>query len=659
MTASVSPNSAISPMTGWERADWLALADRMLAAGRRVASPRHALLAFAGEPGGYGADVDALEGFARTFMLAAFRIAGSPDTTGALAAWYAEGLDAGTDPASPERWLRPDEVDQAKVEAAALAIGLHLTRDVLWANLPSRVQDQIVAYLSRVIGGTYPPINWVWFRIVVEQFLASVGAPYSRSDIEEDLALADTFFREGGWIADGAARSFDHYTGWALHLYPVLWETMLSVDDPYRDRLPRYRAALDEFLVDAVALVGADGGPLIQGRSLTYRFAAAAPFWAGAFAGSTAVQPGMLRRAASGIVSHFADRGAPDADGTLSLGWHDAWRPIAQSYSGPGSPYWAAKGMLGIALPASHPVWTAVEAPLPVERGDFVRGIVAPGWIASGTRADGIVRVVNHGTDHGLPGLLGVDAPLYAKFGYSTATAPLLAGEAADLRPDQSVAVVANGVASNRSGFVTEAFETIECDDGSTVGLAVSTSVAHWVADHPDHPDHGTPWAGGVVRQGPLLTTGSLVRGAWEVRLVRVTRHDAQDVVGESIRLSGWPVSGESLDTDVAPGGAVAASGTLTSVVHAIAGCTEAGVQVDEEATFLGPRSATPWLSAPLPDGERWFVVAIGLAGTALGTAPSAAVEDDAAIVHVVWDDGARVSVTLPEVSRAPASPTP
>ncbi|WP_448003494.1 DUF2264 domain-containing protein [Agromyces bauzanensis] len=652
-------SSAISPITGWERPDWLALADRMLGAARRAASPRHALLAFPGNPGGYGTAADALEGFTRTFMLAAFRIAGSPEETGDLAAWYAEGLDAGTDPSSPERWLRPDDVDQAKVEAAALAIGLHLTRDVLWANLSPRVQAQVVDYLSTVIGGTYPPINWVWFRIVVEQFLASVGAPYSREDIEEDLALADTFFRDGGWIADGAARSFDHYTGWALHLYPVLWAGMLAADDPFRERLPRYRAALDEFLVDAVALVGADGGPLMQGRSLTYRFAAAAPFWAGALAGSTAVGLGALRRAASGIVAHFADRGAPDADGLLSLGWHGAWRPIAQSYSGPGSPYWASKGMLGIALPASHPVWTAVEEPLDIDRGDFVRGIVAPGWIASGTRADGIVRIVNHGTDHGLPGVLGVDAPLYAKFGYSTATAPLLAGDAAVRRPDQSVAIVADGIASDRSGFVTEAFRLLDCDDGSGAGFAVSTSVAHWVDDQPDHPDHGTPAPGGVVRTGPRLTTASLVRGAWELRFVRVERTGGEEVTGDAIRVSGWPVSGDAVDTAVSPERAVATSEPLTSVLRPIGGFTDTGVQVDEDATFLGPVTATPWVSTPLPDGEPWLAVAIGLAGVDLETAPTVAVEDDAATVHVVWDDGARVSATLPEVSRAPASPAP
>jgi hypothetical protein len=639
-----------SPITGWVRADWLALADRMLDAGRQVASPRHALLAFPGTPGGYGADVDALEGFARTFMLAAFRIAGSPETTGELAEWYAEGFDAGTDPSSPERWLRPDEVDQAKVEAAALAVGLHLTRDVLWANLAPRVKGQIVDYLSTFIGGSYPPNNWAWFRIVVEQFLASVGASHSRSDIEEDLDLLDSFFRADGWIADGDARSFDHYTGWALHLYPLLWESMLADDDPFRERMPRYRAALDRYLLDAVALVGADGSPLMQGRSLTYRFAAAAPFWAGAFAGSTAVEPGLLRRAASGIVSHFADRGAPDAEGGLSLGWHGAWRSIAQTYSGTGSPYWASKGMLGIALPETHPVWTAVEQPLPVEEGDFVRRIVAPGWLAVGTRADGVVRLVNHGTDHGSPGLLGVDAPLYAKFGYSTATSPLLAGRSAMERPDQSVAVVLDGVAADRSGFTTDALELLACDDGSRAGWAVSTSVTHRVTERPDRPDHGTPWPGGIVETGASVTTASLVRGAWEVRFVCVERHDGARLSGDVLRVSGWPVSGDHVRSDTSAAGATAAAGGVVSGIRSLSGFDASGVQADLDATFLGPRTGTPWLTAPMSPAPSWHIAAIGLARGALESAPTVALEGDGATVHVVWDDGARISVTLPEV---------
>ena len=134
--------------------------------------------------------------------------------------------------------------------------------------------------------------------------------------------------------------------------------------------------------------------------------------------------PGQLRRAASSIVTHFVQHGAPDEDGLLTLGWHGPWRPLAQSYSGTGSPYWAAKGMLGLALPADHPVWTAAEEPLPVEVADDLVAVAAPGWIVSGTHDDGIVRVVNHGTDHALEGSLGGDSPLYARLGYSTATAP-------------------------------------------------------------------------------------------------------------------------------------------------------------------------------------------------------------------------------------------
>lgn len=667
----------LAPFTGWGRADWLALADRMLDAGTAVASPRHALLRFPGTPGGYGADVDALEGFARTWMLASFRIAGDPDGTGALAARYAEGFDAGTDPASPERWLRPDEVDQAKVEAAALAIGLHLTRDVVWANLAPRVQANLVDYLSAMIGASYPPNNWAWFRIVSQQFLASVGAEYSRTDIEADLDLLDGFFREGGWIADGAGRSFDHYTGWALHLYPVIWASMLPADDPFRDRLPKYRAALDAFLPDAAALVGADGAPLAQGRSLTYRFAAAAPFWAGALAGSTALEPGVLRRAASGVVSHFADRGAPDADGRLSLGWHHEWRPIAQNYSGTGSPYWAAKGMLGIALPESHPVWQAEELPLPVERGDVVRRIAAPGWLVSGTRADGIVRVVNHGTDHAHEGDLETDAPLYTRLGYSTATAPLLAGPDASLRPDQAVAIVVDGVPSARTGFTIEPVEIVAAGSAGSAGsagdaaaavVAASTAVAHWVDDVPPHADHGHPVAGASVRRGPLVTVLSVVRGPWEVRLVRVAPTADAVPAGAILRVSGWPVTGERPVGTVGDRVASATARGIRSAIVDLGGFAEAGVRDSDDATFLGPRTATPWLAVPLGDGtgdgtrvgtaaepepapaaeSAWRAAAVELSGDAVRVAaPSVRIADDGTAI-VAWSDGTTTSVGLP-----------
>lgn len=118
------------------------------------------------------------------------------------------------------------------------------------------------------------------------------------------------------------------------------------------------------------------------------------------------------------MLDHFSRHGVPDGDGLLTLGWHRLWPGMRQSYSGPGSPYWAAKGMLGLALPATHPVWTATEEPLPLEERDQARTVSAPGWLVSGRRSDGIVTVLNHGTDHARPGAVRTDAPLYARLGY-------------------------------------------------------------------------------------------------------------------------------------------------------------------------------------------------------------------------------------------------
>ncbi len=179
------------------------------------------------------------------------------------------------------------------------------------------VQQRVVDYLSPAVGDdTYPRINWVWFRLVVQTFLRSVGGPCSAAEMAEDLATHDTFQRADGWLSDGSDRAYDHYVGWALHLYPILWARMSGAADlapPRREQ--RRRAARPVPAATPSTLVGADGSPLLQGRSLIYRFAAAAPFWVGALAEVPSLSPGLLRHAATGIVRHFADHGAPDERG--------------------------------------------------------------------------------------------------------------------------------------------------------------------------------------------------------------------------------------------------------------------------------------------------------------------------------------------------------
>ncbi|MFJ6675118.1 DUF2264 domain-containing protein [Actinosynnema sp. NPDC091369] len=642
--------AAPHPRAGWTRADWAAAADAVLRAVRPFASPGRARITLPGPAGGYGTDVDGLEGFARTFLLAGFRIAGErgadPDN---LTEFYAEGIATGTDPAAPDRWVRLDEHPQAKVEAASLALALDLTRPWLWDRLDPAVQERVVAYLAPAVGDpTYPRINWVWFRLVVQAFLRSVGGPWSASDVEEDLATHDGFLREDGWMADGQERAFDHYVGWALHVYPQLWARMEGAAGFAEARRERDTALLDRFLLDAVRLVGADGSPLVQGRSLTYRFAAAAPFWVGALAEVPSTPPGVLRRAASAVVRHFVDRGAPDEQGLLTLGWHGSWPRIAQSYSGPGSPYWAVKGMLGLALPADHPVWAAEELPLPVERGDYVRAIRAPGWLVSGTAADGVVRVVNHGTDHARPGDTRGDSPLYARYGYSTATSPLLDHESWTDPHDQAVVLLdAGGRATHRSGMDVGPVEVVDAD-GVAVGVGSSSGVVRWLEPDDVQQGHGSGWTGRHHDAG-TVTAHSLVRGPWEVRLVRVD-DVAADRPPAALRLSGWPVAGaEVLSTE--PPCVRGVGGTRSKLTVLSGRTTDSGVSTHEDAGPLGPVAAVPWARCPVVPGE-WTAALLELTRDAgsWSVDPDVRLTRDGSTTWVTtrWPDGARTRVALP-----------
>ncbi|WP_454296488.1 DUF2264 domain-containing protein [Salana multivorans] len=660
----------------WPRERWEQLATTMLRTAQRYASPRHGRITYPGAEGGYGHAVDGLEGFARTFLVAGFLLAGNrgEDPDGFLD-WFAEGIAAGTDPdaAPEERWVRLDEHAQAKVEAASIAVVLDLTRPWLWDRLDADVQQRVIDYLAPVVGDeTYPPNNWLWFRVVVQTFLLSVGGPHSLEDIRADLARHDSYAQSGGWLTDGPDRAYDHYVGWALHLYPALWARMQGAEDLAADRVESDRAALDAFLTDALALVGGDGAPLMQGRSLIYRFAAAAPYWAGVISGVPSHPLGQLRAAANAVVAHFTDHGIP-GDGVLTMGWYDEWRDLAQSYSGPSSPYWAAKGLVGLLLPADHPVWSASQVDLPVQ-GGTARYVVAPAWAISGTSDDGIVRIANHGSDRAPAGTDAGDSPLYARLGYSTATFPLLDTEAWRAPVDQSVVLVDGaGRRSHRAGMVplpppVAVSESNDDGDGDVV-TAASRAHAHWITFDEEQVDHGSGLTGAATPAGEM-TVVSVLRGPWEVRLVHLA-----EVAPEAVALEagGWVVAGdvvvESTEAEVWLRGcagvevqALKSSGRfgtekripnrpLDAGVLGLSQGWRARVERQASASPLGAEAAVGVVAtAPTPG---WHALALSLtgAGATPGEPPRLTLTDSHA--RIAWADGSITSVTLPISSPA------
>lgn len=664
----------LSPYTGWTRAHWEATADRMLLAVRLYAGPAHTLIDLPGPTSRSGRWSDGLEGFARTFVLAAYRLAGAAGTDPlGFADWYAEGLAAGTDPSSPSRWPRLDEVDQAKVEAASIAIALHQTRPWIWDRLDDAVRERILDWFARFAGAWVPDNNWVWFRAVVAAFTEAAGGSWS---VPDDIPLAigrtDDWYIGGGWYTDGDVRSFDHYNGWAMHLYP-LWFCDIAGERAGPGLAARYRSRLREYLADAPYLVGGDGAPLFQGRSLTYRFAALAPYWTGALFDATPLAPGLTRRIASGMLGYFLDAGCLRPDGTLSIGWHGEFEPIRQTYSGPGSPYWAAKGFAGLLLPGDHPVWRAVEEPLPVESGDFVRTIRAPGWVVSGTAADGIVRIANHGTDHasedpgavaGRPGQSNeTDDPFYCRWAYSTATAPDLGGDGdleetnrekvgpeevdrGEVGPgdvDSGVALLfASGGRGNRLASQRRPLTLLRLD-GNT---AISRHRAHWLS--PEGGD-GKPRS----IEGPWVTTASVLRGCWEVRAVRVEpAPSAVTAQGQwFLRIGGWAVAGEEPPTEwIGTASAVtscADSGGLVGVVRALAGDLAPALWRTEgggNGNAFGRYAAAAYLETSRPVvADVIYAAGIALTGATDGPGEPPRVEVNGAVVRVTWADDAAV----------------
>ncbi|KOV69410.1 hypothetical protein ADK64_06425 [Streptomyces sp. MMG1121] len=498
-----------SPCTGYTRAHWEAAADALLAAVAPYATPDRALYHLPGDHVSHSGYLsDGLEGYARTLLLAAFR----RDET--VLGRYAEGLAAGPGGS----WPRIEDRSQPLVEAASIALALRLTRPLLWDRLDDPVRQRTADWLEDALTAEPWPCNWELFPVTVGGFLQEIGhrPEAARKAVERGLERIEGWYLGDGWYTDGDGRKFDYYNGWAMHLYTVV-HAWLAGDG---DLLSVYGRRLSVHLADYARLFGGDGAPVHQGRSLTYRFATAAPLWLGALTGQTPLTPGETRRLASGALRYFLDGGAVDERGLLPLGWLGPDESLVQSYSGPASPYWASKGFLGLLLPPEHAVWTATEEPGPVGRADEVRPVATTNWLIQSTCSDGLVRLHNHGSED-----VRYD-PYYTRLAYSTATVP------DPVTYDNSVIVGG--------------------DPGRTRIEPLGTG-AGWIASRHTVRD-GITVTSVVAAEGAVEVRAHLVVGAGPGTPVRITGWAARD--GLSTEL--LPVSGlsEDLTGQTAAGGA-------------------------------------------------------------------------------------------------------
>ena len=59
-------------------------------------------------------------------------------------------------------------------------------------------------------------------------------------------------------------------------------------------------------------------------------------------------------------------------DGLLSVGYDYQNMVFAEGYNGPGSPYWAFKTFILLAVPKDHPYWQAETQPISFQKNTYL-----------------------------------------------------------------------------------------------------------------------------------------------------------------------------------------------------------------------------------------------------------------------------------------------
>ncbi|HEX2101383.1 MAG TPA: DUF2264 domain-containing protein, partial [Candidatus Synoicihabitans sp.] len=157
-----------------------------------------------------------------------------------------------------------------------------------------------------------------------------------------------------------------YYIPMAFHFYNLVYARLAGGADPTRAATFRERAR--QFAHDFIHWFAADGAAVPFGRSLTYRFAQCAFWGALAFADVEALPWPVIKGLYLRHLRWWLKQPIFSETGLLSIGYAYPNLLMAESYNSPGSPYWALKTFLPLALPADHPFWQADEAPLPRRR---------------------------------------------------------------------------------------------------------------------------------------------------------------------------------------------------------------------------------------------------------------------------------------------------
>jgi len=376
-TASASP----APSLAGDRAYWCDVAARLAtpmldALSRRKLKAEMPVESVAANPASR-AEVTHLEAVGRLLCGLApwLELGGDATPEGAQRAKFAAlaraGIDAGTDPQSPDL-LNFSRGSQPLVDAAFLAQAMLRAPQELWQKLEPRVQQNVIAGMKASRRIRASESNWKLFATTVEVFLLKAGEEPDRARLMEGIDKHAAWYVGDGVYGDGAEFHWDYYNSFVIQ--PMLVEA-LDVMGEQKPELKAFQAKSRERLTRWAAIqersISPDGTYPVIGRSIAYR--------CGAFQGlamaawrkllPAEVSPAQARVALTAVIRRTLEApGTWDEKGWLRLGLSGHQRGLAESYISTGSLYLCSVALLPLGLAAADAFWTAPAAKLTWEK---------------------------------------------------------------------------------------------------------------------------------------------------------------------------------------------------------------------------------------------------------------------------------------------------
>lgn len=276
---------------------------------------------------------------------------------------YREGFKHGGNPAHENYWGVYGNAHQVYVEMAAMALSILLVPEKVWEPLSEKEKEGLADWLLQMNDRQIVENNWQFFRVLVNIALRKVGAEYSQEAIDYSLGIVEACYLGDGWYSDGLTPQKDYYIAFAIHFYSLIYAKFMEAEDAERSKQFKERARL--FAKEFIYWFTEEGDSLPFGRSLTYRFAQCSFFSALAFADVEAFEWGIVKGIVNRHMRWWMNQPIFDKEGLLTVGYGYPNGNMAEGYNGDGSPYWAFKALLVLALDEKHGFWMAEEMPLP------------------------------------------------------------------------------------------------------------------------------------------------------------------------------------------------------------------------------------------------------------------------------------------------------